>query len=39
VIHDFWDQQHYFLLAQSKARKKTYEKLKYQIYGNQEKAV
>jgi len=31
LIHDFWDQQHYFLLAQSKARKKIYENLDYKV--------
>jgi superfamily II DNA or RNA helicase len=31
LIHDFWDHQHYFLLAQTKRRIALYEKLKYEI--------
>jgi superfamily II DNA or RNA helicase len=31
LIHDFWDQQHFFLLAQSKARKRVYQQLGYEI--------
>ena len=31
VIYDFWDCQHRFLLAQSRARKRTYEELNYQV--------